>query len=126
MSPAPARKIKTNEENSPKLNKKDLRRRRSVVITERAKILKPLEQRIAQVEKDIAAHEEDLNKLNREMREALQNHNGKRIVELSQSIHACQDAIEHLFGDLEKLTTTFEAQRMLFQEKLEPIEGEAT
>jgi len=116
--------LKTVKENADekepdrKLNKKELRRRRSEIITERAKALKPLEQRIAQVEKDIETHENDLNKLNQAMQKAAQAQSGKKIMELSQSIHNCQLSIEKLFGELEELTNTFEEQRAVFEKKL--------
>jgi ATP-binding cassette subfamily F protein 3 len=119
------RKSKSKDQNSLKATKKDLRRRRSEVITERARVLKPLEQGITKVENDIEAHEAELKRLTREMGEALQRQNGKRITELSQSVHHCHQMIDSLFHDLEKLTTTLEMEKERFREKLEPLEGEA-
>lgn len=114
----PVKENADDKEPDRKLNKKELRRRRSEIITERAKALKPLEQRIAQVEKDIETHENDLNKLNQAIQKAAQAQTGKKIMELSQSIHNCQSSIERLFGELEELTNIFEEQRAVFEKKL--------
>ena len=114
----PVRRNADAKEPDRKLSKKELRRKRSEIITERAKALKPLEQRIAQVEKDIETHENDLNKSNQAMQKAAQAQSGKKIMELSQSIHNCQSSIERLFGELEELTNTFEEQRAVFEKKL--------
>jgi ATP-binding cassette subfamily F protein 3 len=112
------RKDVDEEERSRKLSKKELRRRRSEIITERAKALKPLEQRIGQVENDIEAHERNLKEFNQAMQKATQAQSGTKIVELSQSIHKCQSAIDKLFDKLEELTSTFEEQKAIFEKKL--------
>lgn len=115
----PDQKKTSEDEARLRLRKKELRRRRSEIITERAKILKPLEQRITRVENDIESHEKELNQLNRSLLEALQAQQSKRIIELSQSIHRSQSAIDQLFYELEELTTAFEIQNARFAEKLE-------
>jgi len=112
------RKDVDEEERSRKFSKKELRRRRSEIITERAKALKPLEQRIGQVENDIEAHERNLNEFNQAMQKATQAQSGTKIVKLSQSIHKCQSAIDKLFDELEELTSTFEEQKAIFEKKL--------
>jgi ATP-binding cassette subfamily F protein 3 len=112
------RKDVDEEERSRKLSKKELRRRRSEIITGRAKALKPLEQRIGQVENDIEAHERNLKEFNQAMQKATQAQSGTKIVELSQSIHKCQSAIDKLFDKLEELTSTFEEQKAIFEKKL--------
>lgn len=101
-----------------KITKKELRRRRSAIIAERAKVLKLLEQRIAQIEYDIEDHEKKLTELNESIQEASLAQSGTRIVSLSQSIHKCQLAIDSLFDELEKLTSTFEKHKATFEEKL--------
>jgi len=102
-----------------KLNKKKMRRKRSNIIAERSKILKPLEQKTARVENDIEALEKKLNQLNKALLKALEMKNGTEIVELSQSIHTCQASIDVLFNELEKLTATFEAKHAIFEKKIE-------
>ncbi len=105
-----------------KLNKKDLRRKRSEIITLRGKTLNPLQERIAQVEDDIERHEKQLAELSEAMLEASQADDGKRIAGLSKSIHQCQPAIDRLFDELEALTSTFEKQDALFETRLKELE----
>ncbi len=81
MSPAPSGGGDT------KIAKKQLRRKRSVIISRRSKAVKPLERRIARLENDIESHELKLENLNNDMQLASQIQDGNRISELSQSIH---------------------------------------
>lgn len=101
-----------------KLSKKDIRRKRSEVITERGRVLNPIEKRIAQVEDDIESHEKELAELSEAMLEASQMRGGDRIAELSQSIHSCQSAIDILFYELEELTGSFEKHSAAFEKSL--------
>ena len=120
--PRSDRQDRGDEETSVKVTKKEKRQRRSVIITERGRIQRPLEERIIQVENQIETHEKELNELNDAMQEASQVHDGKRIVKLSQSIHHCQSAIDTLFNELEELTTTLDGQSALFQERLDQLD----
>jgi ATP-binding cassette subfamily F protein 3 len=102
-----------------KPTKKEIRRRRSEIITERAKVLNPLEQRIAKLEHAIETHENELAELNAAMQEASQAQSGSKILELSKSIHNCRSTIDTLFDELEEITGTFEEQKAIFKKKLE-------
>ena len=106
-----------SEKSREKLTKKEIKRRRSEYIAERAKILKPIEQHIARVEGSIKKYEEELNELNNEMLEASQNQDGSKIAELSQTIHQCQKDIDRHFDELESLTVSFEKQKAIFEKK---------
>ncbi|UCF90135.1 MAG: ABC-F family ATP-binding cassette domain-containing protein, partial [Desulfobacterales bacterium] len=97
-----------------KLTKKELRRRRSEVIAQRARVLKPLEKQNMQIENEIDVHEKKLNHLNQSMQQASQAQDGPRIAELSQAIHACQSSIDRLFEQLEKITDDLEAHKRVF------------
>jgi ATP-binding cassette subfamily F protein 3 len=105
-----------------RLSRKEIRRRRSEVITERGKVLRPIEERIAQVEDAIESNEVKLNELSQAMLEASQIHDGQRIAELSQSIHTCQPAIDKLFDELEELTSSFEKHSAVFEKRLKDLE----
>lgn len=106
-----------SEKSREKLTKKEIKRRRSEYIAERAKIFKPIEQHIARVEGSIKKYEEELNELNNEMLEASQNQDGSKIAELSQTIHQCQKDIDRHFDELESLTVSFEKQKAIFEKK---------
>jgi len=107
-----------HQQNVPsKLTKKELRRRRSEFITERAKVLKPLEQSISQTENDIEKYEKRLARLNRAMQTAAQDSDGVKIAELAQAIHQCRSDIDRLFDELEEITNTFEEQKAILNKK---------
>jgi len=123
---APLKSLKAdNRDGEPhaKLTKKELRRRRSEIISERSRVLKPLEQRITQAESEIEANEKQIEELNRQMMEASQAQDGPRIAEISQSMHTCQIAIDRLFDELQSLTVTLEAQNSGFEKKLQELEA---
>ncbi len=104
-----------------KLSKKEIRRRRSEFNAERSRILKPLEQRLYRIESDIERHEKTLAELHDAMQKATQAGDGSRITELSKSIHRCKADIERLYDELVKSSSFFEAQKAIFEEKLERL-----
>ena len=105
-----------------KLTKKDIRRRRSEIITERGKILRPLESRIEQIEDEVNSLEKDLAQYTQKMQEASENKEGAKVAELARSIHTCQTAIDSLFDELDKLTIQAEGKRVFFEEQLNQVE----
>ena len=117
-SDKPARQETRKQKAPDLLSKKERRRIRSDLITERSRVLNPLKQRIEQIEKDIEAGEKRLHELNQQMVKASQLNSGAKIVELSQSIHHCRSTIDRLFDELETLTVSYEQHRVSFEEKL--------
>jgi ATP-binding cassette subfamily F protein 3 len=111
-----------NDRDELRLNKREMRRRRSEIIGDRARVLGPIKKRIPQVETEIATREKELAQLSRDMQDAAQTNNGARIAKLSQTIHACQHAIELLFDELERLTETLEQKRAAFEKDLSALE----
>ncbi|MBW1758872.1 MAG: ATP-binding cassette domain-containing protein [Deltaproteobacteria bacterium] len=105
-----------NDKVCEKISKKEIRRRRSEIIVQQAKVLKPLEQRITKTENKIEFYEKTLDELGEAMQEASEQQNGIRIEELSRSIHNAQSAIDKLFDELEKLTDTLEEKRAGYRE----------
>jgi ATP-binding cassette subfamily F protein 3 len=108
------------------LSKKEIRRRRSEVISERAGILKPLEQRLHRTEDYIEEHEKTLAELHAAMQTATQTGDAISITELSKSIHRCQADIEKLYDELLKSSGVLEAQKAIFEEKLERLDSETS
>ena len=106
----------------PRLGKKELRRLRSEILTERAKILKPIEKKIARTEDAIDRQEKAMDILNQEMQEASEAGDGPRIMSLSQAIHAAETAIEAHFNDLEALTAVLDEEASRFDKKLSQID----
>jgi ATP-binding cassette, subfamily F, member 3 len=107
-----------------KINKKELRRRRSELLTERARIMRPIEREATRIENEIDANEKRLDALTRDMQSASQIGDGTRIAALSQAIHACRTAIDGLFEDLERQTEVLDEKTRLFDEKMAAIEAQ--
>lgn len=107
--------------NAPKLNKKELRRKRSEIITERGKMLKPIEQKIAKAENDIDANEKQIALLHEEVQIASLAKHGEKIKNAAISIRSCETAIEKLFEELEVFTATYDEQNAVFEKKLEQL-----
>ena len=120
-----SRKNTRDEGSGAKLTKKELRRRRSEIITERSKVIKPIEQEIARAESDIELNEKKLDDLNAAILEAYRAGDGKKIAENSRSIHQCQSVIDHSFDKLEALYKEKEKLDLKFKKKMDQkiIEG---
>ncbi|HLC16655.1 MAG TPA: ABC-F family ATP-binding cassette domain-containing protein, partial [Thermodesulfovibrionia bacterium] len=99
-------RVKNNvkNEDSQKFQKKDMRKLRSEIIIERSRVVKSLEQSVAEVEDAIESHERRLTELNTALEKASQASERARIVEISMSMHHAQLEIDRLFGELERVT----------------------
>ncbi len=120
--------VKTKTENSgevdsgTKLTRKQIRQKRSEIVTCRSKNLKPLERRMEQVENEIETNENQLAELNSDILEASQAQDGSRIAKLSRLIHTCQAAIDELFDKLERLSIEFDEKNAVFEKQLEEMD----
>jgi ATP-binding cassette subfamily F protein 3 len=108
-----------------KRTKKELRRQRSEIISERSRILRPLQERIIRVENQMEKEEAELARLNLSMQQAAQDQDGYRITEVSQALHACQETIDRLFAELEELTRDLDARNTEFETRLNKLDSEA-
>ena len=113
-----------NSAELPKLTKKELRRQRSEIISERSRTVKPLQERIAKVEGRMEKEEAELNRLNLSMQQAAQDQNGLRITEISRALHACQQTIDRLFAELEELTRELQTRDAEFEARLNRFDSE--
>jgi ATP-binding cassette subfamily F protein 3 len=107
-----------------RLGRKESRRLRSEILVERSKILKPLENKMADLERSIEAAENDLSRMNREIIEASQVKESVRIIELSKSIPRKKEEIDAFFLELERVTLEYEARKPEFEKRLRAIEEE--
>ena len=105
-----------------KIGKKQFRKLRSKVITERSRELRPLEKAIAAAEDQIEAREQSLAALNRDMQEASETGDGPRIAELSRSIHRFEEDLEGLFSELERLTAECGRRQAEYDQRLAVLE----
>ncbi len=113
-----------NTDSSTKRTKKELRRQRSEIISERSRTAKPLQERIIKVENRMEKEEAELGRLNLSMQQAAQDQDGSRITEISQALHACQQTIDRLFAELEKLIRDLDARNTEFETRLNQLDSE--
>ena len=111
---------------SAKPTKKELRRRRSAIISERSRALRPLQKRATAIETDIEKNEFELNQLNQAMQEASQTQDGIRIADISQAIHSCRQDIDRLFEQLDDLTRELETREAEFETRLKQLDIETS
>jgi ATP-binding cassette subfamily F protein 3 len=107
-----------------KRTKKESRRQRSEIISERSRILKPLQERIIKVEIQMEKEEAELGRLNLSMQQAAQDQDGSRITEISQALHASQQTIDRLFAELDDLTRDLDARNDEFEARLNQLDSE--
>jgi len=113
----------TESADGSKLTKKDLRRLRSAVIAERARMLKPIEVRMSEVEAEIEAKEKELERLNQAVIEAGSGTGGQDIVEMSRTMHGLSEDIEALYAELETLTAEHEKKQAHYDRELASLGG---
>jgi ATP-binding cassette subfamily F protein 3 len=104
--------------------RKQSRRARSKILTERSKLLKPLENDMAEIEGVIETCEQRLNGLNADMQKASSRSDGQQIAKLARAINECEQTIETGFERLERLNTEWEAAKSRFDEQLAEIDQE--
>jgi ATP-binding cassette subfamily F protein 3 len=103
---------------------KELRRLRSEIVTERSRALRPLENRMAEIEKAVENEDTALRGLNRELVEASRAKQGSRVVELSRSMHRTKTSIDSLLEELEQLTSDYDGKRADFDARLRALDAE--
>lgn len=109
---------------APVLSRKELRKRRSEIVAERSRVLKPVEKQIAGLESNIETAEQTLERRHQEMQAASESGDGERIVALSQEIHDIQTRIDADFEKLEGLTEILEREGAAYEEKLARLDAE--
>jgi len=105
-----------------KPTKKDMRKMRSEIISERSRTLGPLQKDMETTEKTIEEHEEVLGNLTIEMQEAAEAGDGKKIALISCRIGDCQNKIDTLFDRLELYSDELDEKASVFEKKLKQLE----
>jgi ATP-binding cassette, subfamily F, member 3 len=125
-----------DEENAPKpaqipgeqkrrTERKDLRRLRAEMITNRSRVLNPLQEGIRELEAQIISLEEQIKDDNMTLLRASQQGAGKSIAALSISIHESRKKVESLFEELEKLSVEFHVKSREFETMFKELEQKA-
>lgn len=105
-----------------KLNKKDARKLRSEIISEKNKIIKPLEEKSLILENNITKYEEEVNELNKLLIEASSLNNGQQIGEYGKRLAELNKLIDNDFMELDEVVTELEAKKQEYDEKLNQID----
>lgn len=105
------------------INKKELRKIRSEILTEKSKTMKPLEKIKDSIELEITDREKHVANINNELIEAANSNAGQRIALLSTELHREQKIIDDLYTKLDSIMTEFEQKNIEFELKLNEIDG---
>lgn len=106
-----------------KMSKKEMRKVRSDIISERSRLIGPLKKKVEGLEKEIEEHEEALGRLNVEIQAAVDMNQGGKISEISCAIGEHQTKIDDLFEDLEKFSEELDEKMSQFDERLKELES---
>jgi ATP-binding cassette subfamily F protein 3 len=104
------------------LSKKELRQKKSEIITQKSKQLSPVKKKIEQLENDIEKNELLTAKINDRLLEASQNKEGHKIQTLAKELSDLENLNDQLFEDLEIQMESFEKIEALFNNQLEEVE----
>lgn len=115
-----------NNSTKPGLGKKELRKARSRIISERSKHIRPVQSEIEKAESSIERLEEDIKALNDDIIHATQSDSGGRIETLSVKLSEKKIKLDEQFEQLEAFLQTLEEKEAFYDEKLREVEKEET
>jgi ATP-binding cassette subfamily F protein 3 len=118
----PGTPVQMPEAQKRKAEKKDLRRLRAEMISNRSRTLSPLQERIRGLEEQIISLEEQVKEDNMTLLRASQQGSGKTIAALSISIHESRKQIESLFEELEGLSVELHLKSREFETMFKELE----
>jgi len=117
--------VENSAEKRPKnrkgVSRKDLRKVRAEIITNKSKVLNPIQKRIAEIEKTIVELEGKVESSNQALLKASSKGDGGDIMQLSKEMHEAQQGIEALFNELAALTEECERKSREFEEHLNEV-----
>jgi ATP-binding cassette subfamily F protein 3 len=104
------------------VDKKKLRQQRAAIVTERSKIVGPLQQRVQDLETKIVALEGEAGKTTAALESAAIEGDSPAIGELSKMSVRLKQEIDALFDELEGATAELEDANERFKRRLDEIE----
>jgi ATP-binding cassette subfamily F protein 3 len=105
------------------VNKKDMRRMRAEVITDRSKILSALDIKITALEENIVKLEQAVDQGTQALVAASAKKDGEAIRKLSKTMHDAKEKIETLFSELEVLAQERDEKAKEFEQKLSNLQA---
>jgi ATP-binding cassette subfamily F protein 3 len=109
----------------PKWTPKELRRLRSEVVAERSRALRPLESRMAEIEKSVETNDAALRGLNARLVKASQDRNGAAVVEVSKAMHQTKKTIDGLLEELETVTAEYEEKKAGYDKRMRELDDDS-
>jgi ATP-binding cassette subfamily F protein 3 len=104
-----------------RMTKKEIRRRRSAVIQQKATRLNPLKRQVEKLEQEIESGEAELNRLQGQMQQASEARAGECIARLASDLHVCQTHVDQLYDRLAALSGEFEKEKALYERELKRL-----
>ena len=104
--------------------RKDLRKLRAQIISDKSKALTPLKKQITELEREITELETGIDRDNKALIEASKNGEGKKIESLSLSVYNARNRIEVLFEELDVATGEYERKSEVFEVQLSELLSE--
>jgi ATP-binding cassette subfamily F protein 3 len=104
------------------LSKKALRQKKSEIIADRSRVLKPIQKKIAGIEDAIEACENQIKIVNESLLTASQNGDGETIQTCSKELADLEATVEQLFSDLEMENDILESMNQPFENQLKELE----
>jgi len=104
------------------LSKKEMRRLRAEIVTNRSKILSPMQKRITDIEEMISGFEKRIEMDNQSLVAASTKGDGRAIRDLTKAIHETKEHIDSLFGELEEITAEHDAKAKEFDGQMNELQ----
>jgi ATP-binding cassette, subfamily F, member 3 len=103
------------------VNRKDAKKQRASLVSDKSKVLSSLKTRIAALEAEITKLEQAVERDTQELLEASVGGKALTIRQLSQSVSDAKARIEKLFAELETVTTEHDAKAQEFDQQLSEL-----
>jgi len=112
---------KADKESEEKKKNKELRKERAERLREINRILKPLKNRIEELEKIIIEKEKELQNLYNDLASASQNGDTTAIAELSKNSVSLKNEIDDLYNELDIAINNYETQQNIIETAQNPV-----
>lgn len=106
------------------VNRKELRKLRAEVVSEKGRVLGPIEKRIAEIEGLIITLEKEAEQASQALLQASERGDGEGISAHSRSYHGGRQRIDELFDELESLTAEYDLKTKEYDKRLRETETE--
>ncbi len=103
------------------VNRKDSKKQRAAIISDKSKVLSSLKARIAAIEEEITKLEQSVEQDTQALLEASVAGKALTIKQLSQSVNEAKAGIEKLFAELEEKTEEHDAKSREFDQQLNEL-----